>query len=72
MQQKVAEKNWKYLDDFLSGSFRDGQVSRELRLSLAERDYIRTNYPTILLSPLDSSDTPKGWYLVTVSKRGLE
>lgn len=64
------EKDWSYLEKFLSESFGEEQVSRELRLSPAERDYIQTYYPSISVSFLDSSDTPKGWYLVTAKNKG--
>lgn len=69
MYPEKQEQDWTYFEKFLSESFCEGQVSRELRLSPAERDYIRTCYPSISVSPLGSADTPKGWYLVTIGTK---
>lgn len=54
------QKNWSYLEKFLSESFSDGRASRELWLSPTETDYIQTYYPSISVPFLDSSDTHKG------------
>lgn len=69
MQLENSDKQWSYLEQFLSESFSEGQVSRELRLSPAERDYIVECYPSISILALDRQDTPKGWYLVTVNRK---
>lgn len=54
------------LERFIDESFRGGRVCRELRLSAAEVQYLRTRYPRIIVSPLGPVRQPKSWYFVMV------
>ncbi len=57
-------------DKFLQESFREGVLSRELRLSEDERGYILRNYPHINLDFIadDGSNDGKLWYRAIASK----
>lgn len=61
--------DWISFEKFFSESFSEGQSSRELRLSMQERDYILSHYPFVQVSLLNSEDSPKSWYLVTIGNR---
>ena len=64
----MEDKKWDYLEQFLLESFCEGQISRELRLSVEERDHIKLCYPSMSVLPLGHQDATKSWYLVTVSR----
>lgn len=69
MKQNINENNWPALERFFIDSFCDGQVQRELRLSLDERRYLEIQYPNASFQPLydDKVNSPgKLWYLVTI------
>ncbi|WP_337102762.1 hypothetical protein [Paenibacillus sp. YIM B09110] len=55
-----------YINRFFAESFPDGVYARELRLSLAEADYLREQYPRASLLVTDTAVSPDGkrWYEV--------
>lgn len=69
MKQNINENNWPALERFFISSFCDGQVQRELRLSLDERRYLEMQYPNAsfhLLYDDEVNFSGKLWYLVTI------
>ena len=57
-------------DMFLHESFRDGVLSRELRLSEDEAGYILGNYPRMSLELIADDKSPDGklWYRAVMGK----
>ena len=61
--------DWECFEKFFSGSFSEGQVRRELRLSPQERVYILSRFPFVKVFPLGSENASKSWYLVTIRNK---
>lgn len=61
----------KDLECFLTDSFREGNLYRELRLSAKEIEYIKKKYPRAALTRIEALDhaNDRNWYEVRFSAR---
>lgn len=60
-------QDWVYFERFLEESFAEGQVSRELRLSHEELNYLEHYHPQWVCTPLGVATGEKGWYWLSLS-----
>lgn len=61
-------RDWTLFDEFLWDCFREGQCSRELRLTQEELAYLAHRYPLASYHTNGQDEGDKCWYSITLQR----